>query len=87
MNLRMKFVRLLTVILLAALLLTAAATDLIDINRATAAELKTLPGIADAYSAAIIKNRPYKNKTQLRSKGVIPLAAYNKIKDRIIAKQ
>lgn len=59
----------------------------VDINSATAPQLKTLPGIADAYAAAIIKNRPYRNKTQLRSKGVIPLAAYKKIKDKIIARQ
>jgi DNA uptake protein ComE-like DNA-binding protein len=65
----------------------AASGDLIDINHASAAELKTLPGIGDAYSLAIIKHRPYKNKTQLRSGGVIPEATYNKIRDKIIAKQ
>jgi DNA uptake protein ComE-like DNA-binding protein len=65
----------------------SASAELIDINRASAAELRTLPGIGDAYSNAIIKHRPYKNKTQLRSQGVIPLSAYEKIKDKIIAKQ
>lgn len=65
----------------------APSDAVIDINSASAAELKALPGIGDAYSAAIIKNRPYANKTQLRSKGVIPPATYEKIKDRIIAKQ
>jgi DNA uptake protein ComE-like DNA-binding protein len=49
--------------------------------------LKALPGIADAYAAAIIGNRPYRNKTQLRSKGVIPLAAYRRIQDKIVARQ
>ena len=66
---------------------SVAAADLIDINKATAAELKALPGIADAYAAAIIGNRPYRNKTQLRSKGVIPLAAYRRIQDKIVARQ
>lgn len=65
----------------------AAASDLVDINHATAAELKSLTGIGEAYSVAIIKNRPYKNKTQLRSQNVIPPATYEKIKDKIIAKQ
>src|SRR5665213_437353 len=64
-----------------------AAAELVDINHATAAELRTLPGIGEAYSLAIVKHRPYKNKTQLRSKSVIPPSAYNKIKNQIIAKQ
>jgi len=60
---------------------------LVDINRASTAELKSLPGIKDAYAAAIVKNRPYKNKKQLLSKQIIPEAAYGKIKSRIIAKE
>jgi competence protein ComEA len=59
----------------------------IDINSASADELKSLPGIGEAYSAAIIKNRPYANKRQLLSRKVIPQATYDKISDRIIAKQ
>lgn len=66
---------------------SGGSASAVDINHATAAELKTLPGIGEAYSAAIIKNRPYKNKTQLRSRNVIPPATYDKIKDQIIAKQ
>jgi competence protein ComEA len=62
-------------------------SGLVDINRASTAELKSLPGIKDAYAAAIVKNRPYKNKKQLLSKQVIPEAAYGKIKSRIIAKE
>jgi len=64
-----------------------AGAELIDINHATLEELKTLPGVGDAYSLKIVKHRPYKNKTQLRSKGVLSAAAYKKIKDYIIAKQ
>jgi DNA uptake protein ComE-like DNA-binding protein len=63
------------------------AGGLVDINRASAAELKALPGIQDAYAVAIVKNRPYKNKKQLLSKQVIPEVAYGKIKNRIIARQ
>jgi competence protein ComEA len=62
-------------------------SGLVDINRASKAELKALPGIQDAYAAAIVKNRPYKNKKQLLTKQVIPEAAYGKIKSRIIAKE
>jgi competence protein ComEA len=63
------------------------ASDLIDVNHANAAKLKSLPGIGDAYAAAIVKNRPYRNKAQLLSKGIVPQATYNKIRDKIIAKQ
>jgi DNA uptake protein ComE-like DNA-binding protein len=63
------------------------SSGLVDINRASTAELKSLPGIKEAYAVAIVKNRPYKNKKQLLSKQVIPEAAYGKIKSRIIAKE
>jgi DNA uptake protein ComE-like DNA-binding protein len=65
----------------------AATGGLIDINRASSSELKSLPGIQDSYAAAIIRNRPYKNKSQLLSRQIIPEAAYGKIKNKIIAKQ
>jgi DNA uptake protein ComE-like DNA-binding protein len=65
----------------------ASPTGIIDINHASKADLQALPGIGDAYANAIIRNRPYKNKSQLRSRNVIPEATYNKIKDKIIAKQ
>jgi DNA uptake protein ComE-like DNA-binding protein len=65
----------------------SSKADLVDINHANAAQLRALPGIGEAYAAAIIKHRPYKNKSQLLSGGVIPEAVYKKIRDKIIAKQ
>ena len=64
-----------------------AKKELVDINSASDAELKAIPGLGDAYIAKIVVNRPYANKTQLKSKKVIPDAVYEKIKDLIIAKQ
>ncbi len=64
-----------------------AQAEPLDVNSATADQLKTLPGIGDAYSEKIVKGRPYRGKDELAKKKIIPQATYDKIKDQIIAKQ
>jgi len=65
----------------------APPSKLIDINSATVEQLKMLPGINDPLAQKIVEGRPYRVKTDLVRKNVIPQAAYNKIAGLVIAKQ
>jgi len=59
----------------------------VDINSATDAELKAVPGIGDVYAGKIIAGRPYSKKDQLKSRNILPGSIYEKVKDQIVAKQ
>ena len=65
----------------------AEQADLLDINTATADQLKALPGISEAYSEQIIKGRPYQRKDELVQKKILPRATYEGIKYKIVVKQ
>ncbi|MGD0796304.1 MAG: helix-hairpin-helix domain-containing protein [Acidobacteriaceae bacterium] len=63
----------------------AASKGLLDINTATAEQLKALPGMGDAYVQRIVTGRPYAAKNQLATRGILPSAEYERIRELIIA--
>lgn len=59
----------------------------LDLNTATPAQLKALPGMGDAYVRRILDGRPYTAKNQLTTRGILPQTAYDGIKDAIVARR
>ena len=64
-----------------------AAATLVDLNTATRAELMKLPGIGEAISDKILKARPFANKAQLLSKGLVSKSVYDKLSPLVVARQ
>lgn len=64
-----------------------AAAARVDINNASAEQLKTLPAIGDAEAARIIAARPYPSKAKLVAEKVLSFEDYSALKHRIVAKQ
>jgi DNA uptake protein ComE-like DNA-binding protein len=61
--------------------------QVVDLNSATKTQLINLPGIGEAYAQRIIDNRPYREKTDLIRRNIVPEATYRAIQDRVIAKR
>ena len=59
----------------------------VDINSASKAQLKKIPGIDDALANKIIAGRPYLSKAHLVTRNILSGAHYAQVKDLIIARQ
>jgi DNA uptake protein ComE-like DNA-binding protein len=57
----------------------------LNLNTASADELKQIPGLNEATAKKILENRPYKRKDELVTKKILPLATYESIKEHIAA--
>ena len=64
----------------------APAASLIDLNSASLDVLMTLDGIGEVRADAIIRARPFKAKTELVERRLIPEALYDKIADKVMAR-
>ncbi len=63
-----------------------AASGQIDINSASRDDLMSLDGIGEVRADAIIRARPFKAKTDLVERRLIPEALYEKIADKVMAR-
>ena len=57
----------------------------LDVNSATERQLTELPDISAPEARRIIHSRPYKDKRELITRGVLPRSSYAKIEDQITA--
>lgn len=61
--------------------------ELVDLNSASKELLMTLPAISETDAANIIGGRPYKSSLQFKTKRIVTPETYERIADRVIAKQ
>ena len=57
-----------------------------DLNSASRDDLMTLEGIGEVKADAIIRSRPFKAKTELVERRIVPEALYEKIADKVFAR-
>src|SRR3954469_8558743 len=62
------------------------AAGLIDLNTASRDDLMTLDGIGEVRADAIIRARPFRAKTELVERRLIPASLYEKIADKVMAR-
>ena len=59
----------------------------VDINHATVAEIEKVPGLTAVWAARIVRFRPYRAKSDLVEKGIVPAEVYARIRDSIVARK
>jgi hypothetical protein len=63
----------------------ASPTGLVDLNRASVAELMQVPGMTVTWAARIVRFRPYRTKMDLVEGGVVTPEVYRRIRDGVVA--
>lgn len=61
------------------------SVKLVDLNKASTKELMTLPGIGKDEAERIVANRPYRVKSDLVNKKVLPTGPYLAVRKRVVA--
>jgi DNA uptake protein ComE-like DNA-binding protein len=62
------------------------AANPIDLNSASRDTLMSLDGIGEVKADAIIRSRPFKAKTELVERRIVPESLYEKIADKVFAR-
>jgi hypothetical protein len=63
----------------------AKPAPLLDLNRASAAELAKLPGLSADDAQRIVAGRPYLSKTDLATRHILPTGVYLAIRRSVVA--
>jgi len=58
----------------------------LDLNSASEAELMELPGMTETAAKRIIRNRPYRDKQELVTRGLLSRSSFEKVQDQITVK-
>lgn len=60
------------------------ASGRLNLNTASKEQLSLVGGIGQAYADKIVAGRPYKERSELVKRGILPAAVYAKIKDHLV---